>query len=291
MRAIIKRFSVSILMILFIFSTCLTSYAADNSGVGKLGQVLDEISTYQSSNDSGKKAAYNKAVETWNSLASSSGGEAEATFAGETKTFTNISTDGADSSADINYVNAYISMNACLTSIKSTSTDVKTVEGATSELNTVVNTMNSKAAVSQASQGLSSVMPLVNQFTGMIVVLMLLGMAIFTSLDVAYLVFPVAKQQMDAAGSSGRASVSKTNKATGEAKFRWISDDAIGAYQQATEIGKNPLFTYLKMRLISYIAVAIVIYILMSGNLAVIINFVLQMLESVFDMLGSLTIK
>lgn len=55
MRAIIKRFSVSILMILFIFSTCLTSYAADNSGAGKLGQVLDELSTYQFSNDSGKK--------------------------------------------------------------------------------------------------------------------------------------------------------------------------------------------------------------------------------------------
>lgn len=285
MKGLMKRFGVFFLSILFVFSMSMTSFAATDA----LETIVTKLEKYKDSNDAIKKKAYDEAVAAWDALDDSSG-DVNITFAGITKEFTNNTTDAASSTRDDNYITAYTTMNSYLTKVGESSGEVKTVQDAKTDLDVMVKTMNNKADIMEGAKSLESVMPLINTITGAIVVIVLLGMALFTSFDVAYLVFPVAKQQMDKAGSSGNKMASKTDHKTGEAKFRWVTDDAIQSYTESTESGKHPLTTYLKKRLLSYIAVAVVVFMLMSGNLAVIINFVLQMLGSVFDMLGKLSV-
>lgn len=294
MKGIMKRISTFFLCTLVVMGMTIgmtvPSYAAGDA----LSDVVSKLETYENSSDTAKKKAYNDAVDAWQDIADSSGQAnafAKIKFAGVTKEFTNTITDTAVNGVDDNYVAAYNTMNGFLKAIGESNTDVTTVTGAKTQLDEMVRVMDAQANVIEGADSFKSVMPLVNTITGAIVVLVLLGMAIFTSFDVAYLVFPVAKQQMDKAGSNGGRMASKTDAKTGEARFRWVTDDAINAYTAATESGKHPLTTYLKKRLLSYIAVAVVVFMLMSGNLAVIVNFVLQMLGSIFEMLGNLSVS
>ena len=275
MKKFIKKLSVGLVVAMLTIGSAFTAFASvagdTNNDVAK---VLQEIDNLYQSNTSTYQQSYSDAQDTWNNLTSN--GSIGIEFNGVTKMFTNTTLDNTNGTMDPNFKTAYDSMNAHLTIMKSKNNNNRNAKGARDNLQTVVDSMNTQADIASAAEGLSDVMPLVNQITGMIVMVVTIGMAIFTALDVAYLVFPVAKTAMDSAGSSGNRSVSKTDGKTGEAKFRWITDDAINAYQQYTETGKNPLLCYLGKRIWSYIALAIVIYMLMSGNLSVIINFVLS---------------
>lgn len=294
MKGIMKRISAFFLCTLVVMGMTIGMTVPSYAATDVLSDVVSKLEKYENSNDSAKKRAYDEAVEAWQDItdsANEANADVKIKFAGVTKEFTNTVTDSAVNGADENYINAYTTMNGFLKKVGESNTDLTTVPGAKSQLDEMVNTMNAQANVIEGANSLQSVMPLVNTITGAIVVIVLLGMAIFTAFDVAYLVFPVAKQQMDKAGSTGGKMASKTDAKTGEAKFRWVTDDAIQSYTEATESGKHPLTTYLKKRLLSYIAVAVVVFMLMSGNLAVIINFVLQMLGSVFEMLGNLSVS
>lgn len=293
MKGIMKRISVFFLCTFVVMGMTLGMAIPSYAATDVLSDVVRKLETYENSNDSAKKEVYEEAVDTWQDIEdSSSSSEAfvNITFAGTTKKFINTTTDMSAEKYDENYGEAYKTMKSYLTKAGEVDTDVKTVSGVKTQLDSMVDGMNIQADITGGSNSLASITPLISTITGVIVVVVLLGMALFTSFDVAYLVFPVAKQKMDSAGSSGgNKMASRTDAKTGEARFRWVTDDAINAYTQATETGKNPLFTYMRNRLWSYIAVAIVIFILMSGNLAVIINFILQMLSSVFDMFGRLS--
>lgn len=276
----------SLFVMAFVMAICISMpvFAAND-----LETIISKLAGYEDSTNTGEKNAYEEALTVWNGLTDSPEGELEITFGGVTKKFTNSTTDAASGTADQNYIAAYSAMNNCLSKVGESATDVRTVSGTKSELQGMTDTLKLGADVNGGSEALSSVAPLIQQVTGIIVIIVLLGMAVFTAFDVVYLVFPVAKDKMDTAARSGNTAVSKTNASTGEAKFRFVTDEAIQSYQTATESGANPLFVYLKKRLISYIAVAIVVYILMTGNLAVIVNFILTMLESIFGMFGNLT--
>ena len=284
MKSMFKRMSVLVMAFVMTICMSLTAFAA-----GELEDVVSKLEGYEESTNTGEKGAYDDAVSVWGGLTDSPEGELAITFAGVTKKFTNNTTDAASGSADSNYITAYTAMNKCLSQVGGSATDSKTVSGTKAELQGMTDTLKLGADVNNGAQALSTVAPLIQQLTGILVIVILLAMAVFTAFDVAYLVLPVAKEKMDSAARSGNAAVSKSNASTGEAKFRFITDDAIQAYQTGTESGSNPLFIYLKKRVISYIALAIVVYILMSGNLAVIVNFILTMLESLFGMFGNLT--
>lgn len=294
MKGIMKRISVFFLCTFVVMGMTLGMAIPSYAATDVLSDVVRKLETYENSNDSAKKEVYEEAVDTWQDITDSSGeanADVKIRFAGVTKEFTNTVTDSAVDGSDENYISAYNTMNGFLKKVGESNTDVRTVQGAKTQLDAMVDAMDAEADIMGGVNSLTSVMPLVNTITGAIVVIVLLSMAIFTAFDIAYLVFPVAKQQMDKAGSSGGRVASKTDSKTGEARFRWVTDDAINAYTQATESGRHPLTTYLKKRLVSYIAVAVVIFMLMSGNLAVIVSFVLQMLASIFDMLGSLSVS
>lgn len=283
-KGLVKRCTTLVLAGLMTLSLGFNAFAAD-----ALADVCTKLETYKDSTNSGEKKAYEDAVSTWEGLADDATGQASISFAGTEKKFTNTVTDESNSQKSDNYIAAYKAMKGHLDTVGASATDPKTVSGAKSELDGMTNALEIGANVNAGQEALKSVAPLISRVTGIIVIVVLLGMAVFTAFDVAYLVFPVAKQQMDSAARSGNSAVSKTDSNTGEAKFRFVSDDAVQAYQTATESGGNPLFAYLKKRIISYIAVSIVVFILMTGNIAVIVNFILTMLESLFGMFGELT--
>ena len=157
------------------------------------------------------------------------------------------------------------------------------------ELNTALDNWAITPNLTETTRALAGFQRLISLATGTLVMIVILMMAFFTAMDIAYLVFPIAKEKMDSAGQSGHKLTSSQNKSTGESKFRWVTDDATNAWNEASETGANAVFLYLKKRLISYIAIAVVLFILMTGNLAVIINGILGVLTTVFDALSKAT--
>lgn len=79
-----------------------------------------------------------------------------------TADFTNSSTDAAGGSSDDNYINTYFIMNGYLKRAGESSTDVTTVQGANSQIDELVKTMNGKADIAGGANSLKSIMALVN---------------------------------------------------------------------------------------------------------------------------------
>ena len=130
----------------------------------------------------------------------------------------------------------------------------------------------------QAAQGtLEPLIEIVNTIIGVLATAILILIGLFTAIDILYLEVPAFHNSMDQKGMEK----GQTNK-SGGVKHKLISEDASQAYQEATESGKNVLIVYLKKRIVAYIAVAIVLYMLLSGNLSLIVEVVLKMLNGVF---------
>lgn len=129
-----------------------------------------------------------------------------------------------------------------------------------------------------AAQGtLEPIIEIVNTAIGILATAILILVGLFTAIDILYLEVPAFHASMDQKGMEK----GQTNKSGGP-KAKIVSEDASQAYQEAQETGKNPMIVYLKKRIVAYVAVAIVLYMLLSGNLSLIIEVILKMLNGVF---------
>jgi len=104
--------------------------------------------------------------------------------------------------------------------------------------------------------------------------LILSAVGLFTAVDVFYLVVPALHTALE----EGAEARGRTDK-NGNPKPRFVSTDATRAYSEANETGKNVITIYLKKRIVAYIAVAVVVYMLLSGNLSAIIKLVLNLIS------------
>lgn len=130
----------------------------------------------------------------------------------------------------------------------------------------------------KGAQGtLAPIIEIVNTVIGILATAILILIGLFTAIDILYLEVPTFHNSMDQKAMEK----GQTNK-SGGVKAKIVSEDASQAYQEATETGKNVLIVYLKKRIVAYIAVAIVLYMLLSGNLSLIVEVVLKMLNGVF---------
>jgi len=126
------------------------------------------------------------------------------------------------------------------------------------------------ADVKTGSKILSGFSGLVSAVLGILVVLISLGMTVFSACDLAYIAFPVFRNKCEDMKQSGSKLGTKTG-ADGETKLRFITDEAVYAVQAAetTESGKNPFTIYFSKRIISYILLAILLFILLTGRITV----------------------
>lgn len=168
-----------------------------------------------------------------------------------------------------------------LTQYKSAMTTEKTTE--------LTNNINVNADTSGATQALSGLVPYINIFLGIIVTLITIGLAVFTAFDVCYIVFPVFRNKCEKQKMSGQGAM-VTQSANGGTKLRWVSEEAQYAANHASlEQGSNPLMNYLKNRVVAYVFVAIILFILLTGNISIITNLALKAVSGIMDVLDSLS--
>lgn len=161
----------------------------------------------------------------------------------------------------------------------------KTVDNVTN----ITDGLNIKADTEGAARLLSGFTSILNLAIGVIVTLITLGMALYSAFDIGYIAFPVFRVKCEEAKMTGGNNVYTKTTANGETKLRFVTDDAQYAIKQGSvESGANPWTIYFKKRIISYIMLAIILFILLTGNISLITNIALKMVSGIMDVLGGL---
>lgn len=129
--------------------------------------------------------------------------------------------------------------------------------------------------------------PIISLVVGIIVTLVTVGMTIFSAFDIAYIAFPVFRNKCEEAKTNGGAMAKTT--ANGETKIRFVTDEAIYAVQECNiQNGKSPWAMYFRKRVMSYILLAIILFILMTGNISLITGIALKVVSGIMNVLGGL---
>lgn len=162
--------------------------------------------------------------------------------------------------------------------------EAKTVEAAKKDVDAVKG-LNIKPDLQGGSDALSGFSRVISLLTGILATLAVIGTTIFTACDICYIGFPFLHAKMEKAGSSGgtMSAESKSGKGT---KFALVTDDAISAYEDAQKNGGSPWGLYLKKRIVTFIMLAIIIYILLTGNITIIIKIALNLVGGIVDQLN-----
>lgn len=146
-----------------------------------------------------------------------------------------------------------------------------------------------EADVTKAQTTLGGVADLIKLFSGIIVYFAILGMTLFTGFDLLYITMPAFREILGEEVAKGNKAVAKQGK-DGEMKMRWVTDEAVFCVQNAAtlESGKSPLATYLGKRAFSFIAVMIVIFILLTGNINLLSDVALNFISGIINVLVEL---
>lgn len=147
---------------------------------------------------------------------------------------------------------------------------------------------NVSADVEQAGVALSGVEEFASVVVGILVYAVTIGMTLFTAVDICYITIPVFRNKCEDAKQSGGA-MAKTNSQTGETKFRFVTDEAVYAVTTCSiETGKQPLGVYLKKRIWAFVLLGIVLFILLTGNIQLIVNIAVNVVAGLIEALSNL---
>ena len=131
---------------------------------------------------------------------------------------------------------------------------------------------------------LSGIMPALNVVLGLMVVVISIGMSVFSALDIIYLAFPAFKLMVDNSIEQGGKGTRTTKDGT--VTSRWVTQDAIMAAQDAENTHGSPWGPYFKRRILAYVFLAIILFILLTGNIFSITTLVTNALQGLFNSLG-----
>jgi len=142
-----------------------------------------------------------------------------------------------------------------------------------------------------ATKSLQGFIPVISFILGAVVLLISVGMTIFSAFDICYIAFPTFRQKCEDSKASGGAMASSKKDSNGEAKMRFITDEAIHAVQESETIktGKNPFVIYFKKRILAYLLLAITVFILLTGNVTVLTNLAVKLVSGILDIIQELT--
>jgi len=264
----VKRLSALLMLIVMTLSIGITAYAAT-----KVDELQSTLSSIAGTNNS-------DLIEEAEDLLNQYGNDTTAdvqtvSFNGGTWYFEANGTKAVSMNTTLkSSLSGYNSSQAAITGVDEVRTDIQEI----------TRVFNIKADVTGANAALAGFKPMIELICGLLFWIVITFLGVFTAFDVCYLVFPVAKGKMDSAGQSGGRITSSESKATGESKFRFVTDDALLAYEESAKNGQNGLILYLKKRVWTYVACSIVVYMLGSGNMALIIEAVLKLCSGFFNM-------
>jgi hypothetical protein len=131
---------------------------------------------------------------------------------------------------------------------------------------------------------LSGIMPALNVVLGVMVVVISIGMTVFSALDIIYLAFPAFRSMVDNSVEQGGKGTRTTKDGT--VTSRWVTQDAIMAAQDAEQTQGSPWGPYFKRRILAYVFLAIILFILLTGNIFKLTTLVTNALQGLFNSLG-----
>ena len=131
---------------------------------------------------------------------------------------------------------------------------------------------------------LSGIMPALNVVLGLMVVVISIGMSVFSALDIIYLAFPAFRLMVDNSIEQGGKGTRTTKDGT--VTSRWVTQDAILAAEDAENTHGSPWGPYFKRRILAYVFLAIILFILLTGNIFSITTLVTNALQGLFNSLG-----
>lgn len=143
--------------------------------------------------------------------------------------------------------------------------------------------------IQKANNMLSGFMPLLKMIVSVVIVGVTLGMTLFTAFDICYIEFPIFRNKCEDAKASGNKMMTRTDSKTGENKLRIVTDEAQYAIQAADTIqsGQNPLVIYFKKRFVAILLLAIVLFILLTGNMSVFSKIALKLVSGIISIIQS----
>lgn len=146
---------------------------------------------------------------------------------------------------------------------------------ATSDVTDITNGLNIGADTNTATQMLSGVTPIISTFLGLAVLLITVFMTVFSAIDIVYIVFPATRNFLENSNS--------------KTKIQIVTDDAQFAVKSASiESGKTPMGTYFGRRVISYIILSIMLFIILTGNISLITNLALKVVSGLLEVITSI---
>ena len=156
------------------------------------------------------------------------------------------------------------------------------------DVSTITDGLNIGADTAGATALLSGFAPIISLVVGVIVVLVTMGMTLFTAFDIAYIAFPVFRNTWEEQKMNGTGYNVKKDS-NGNVSLRFVTDDAQYAVSEGTiENGKSPWGIYFRKRIMSYVLLAIVLFILLTGNISLITNIALNIVSGIMNVLSGL---
>lgn len=165
---------------------------------------------------------------------------------------------------------------------------IKNKENATKaqkQVSTMDEVFETEADLTTAARILEPVSGAVSTVVGIAVVLITLLMTLNTAFDIAYIAFPVIRGKMIDSKNSG-GGMSKKN-ADGSTSLRFVTDEAQFAVEQVTtqNNGGNAMAIYFKKRVVSYVLLAIMLFILLTGNISLITDLAVKVVMGLMNVL------
>lgn len=142
-----------------------------------------------------------------------------------------------------------------------------------------LNDLNLTPDLESASNSLKGFIPAINFIIGLMVTVITAGMTLFTASDVCYILFPMFRGKCDNAKIEKGKTFNLIDKI--------ISDEAKHSVKAAETIqtGKNPLIIYFGKRVISHLVLAVVLVILLTGNITVITNIAVKAVVGIIELI------
>ena len=180
-------------------------------------------------------------------------------------------------SSDTNAIIASAGLNASL-------------DEASDKLDDAMGQVNITPDTAGASNIMSGLIPVVNVLVGVAVIIIPLWLSLYTGMDILYLAFPMFRSFASDKLESGKSGVMVKQGSNGEPKYRFISDDAVRAYQQCIVDGgnKQPYIKYGLSRAWAYILLATIVVVLITGNYDVFIRAGMNLGEGIIDLVSSI---
>jgi hypothetical protein len=142
------------------------------------------------------------------------------------------------------------------------------------------------ADTGSATKVLGPFMGVLNTLLGVLVSAIGVFMLLYTASDCAYIAFPVYRGKVDSHAEKGGAGT-RTNKKTGEAGVWYVSPEAIQAVKEAEEAQKQAWGGYLKKRIAAFIFLAIIMFIILTGNIFLITDKVTDLVSGILEAIGA----